>query len=414
MFKVSIWIREAEKRALLVTVFQSIMNTHMLKPCSNGKIPEFCNLASKRDLSPGDFMELQEWLQEISNMVGPTYLPIRWFLGRHRPIIGGTMGNYWDIAKMQNFFLHVNRWNGTTKHADFFRNNPFSYTSNDLRHSVDDIRYVEILQTAANGGKLPVTPRSSDDARSIALTTPRSQWKEAAALSVGSTPLNTHRGGHGSLAYSSSSVGRATPLNTPRGGHGSLASSSSSVGSAPLNSPRGHLCIAPPPQKSLIIEWLMARQGSSFKAAMKEACEGLNYQHDYLVEIFDVVQRFQTLFHSQVLNSPVTQRLFLESLFNCTLIKRTLDASPLFRSIKHVAFAADERIQRMFLEGLKSSFYQEVKRVYLPSRQYILGISKISPRPDGNFSIELLPEEMIQDYLNQFRPTTNGEQAPIA
>ena len=85
------------------------------------------------------------------------------------------MGNYWDIAKMQNFFLHVNRWNGTTKHADFFRNNPFSYTSNDLRHSVDDIRYVEILQTAANGGKLPVTPRSSDDARSIALTTPRSQ-----------------------------------------------------------------------------------------------------------------------------------------------------------------------------------------------------------------------------------------------
>lgn len=392
MLKVSKWICKRYKRALLVTVFQSIMNTHRLKSCSNGKMSDFCNLASKEDLSPGDLMELQEWLQEISNMVGTTYLPMRWFLGRHRPIIGGTWGNYWNRAKMEMFLLHVNRWNGTQKGARSFQNNPFTdLTSNDMiqqGHNGGGIREVEILQTAANGGKLPVTPRSSDDARSIALT-PRKQWKEAAARSVGSTPLNSHRD------------------------HGSLASSSSSVGATPLNTHHVHLCTAPPPQRSLIIEWFMTMTGQSFNSAMKEVCKGLTYQNDCLVQIFDVVQYFQTLFYDQVLNSSVTRTLFFERLSLCALIQRTIDASPLFRSIKYLE-TADELIQMMFLEGLVSSFYQEAQKVYSPGRQYILGISKIAPKQDGNFLIELLPEEMIQDYLNQFRPSTIGEQQPIA
>jgi hypothetical protein len=415
--KVSKWIRKPKKRALLVTVFRTIMDTHRQKSCSMGKMFEFHNLASKSNLEPGDFMKLQEYLQEISNMESHdnSFLPMRWFLGRHRPIIGGTRGNYWNRAKMENFLLHVNGWNGTAKGASSFQNIPFPLTSDDIRqegHNGGGIREVEIYQTAANGGQLPVTPTSSSGARSIALTTPRSQWKEAAALSVGSTPLNTHRGGHGSLASSSSSVG-ATPLNTHRG-HGSLASSCESVGSAPLNSPRGHLCTAPPLQISLIIKWFMATKDQSFNAAMKEVCKGLTYQNDCLMQIFKVVQYFQTLFHDQVLNSLVTQMLFLEKLSNCALIQRTLQASHLFRSIEHVAFA-DEPIQSMFLEGLVSSFYQEAQKVYSPGRQYILGISKIATKQDGkNFSIELLPEEMIRDYLDQFRPSTIGEQASIA
>jgi hypothetical protein len=84
-------------------------------------------------------------------------------------------------------------------------------------------------------------------------------------------------------------------------------------------------------------------------------------------------------------------------------------------SIKHVAFAADELIKKMFLEGLVSSFYQERQTVYLPARQYILGISKIAPKQDGkNFSIELLPEEMIRDYLDLPEPSTIGELLPMA
>ncbi len=417
--KVSKWIRKPKKRALLVTVFKSILEKHREESCSKGKMEDFCALASKQNLSPDDFMKLQEMLQEISNMEGPKYLPMRWFLGRHRPIIGGeTRRNYWNRAKMENFLLHVNRWNGTQEGAKPFRNTRFNdLTSDDIiqqGHNGGGIREVKILQTAANGGKLPETLRSSADARSIALTTPRSQWKEAAARSVGSTQLNTHRGGHGSLASSSSSVGRATPLNTPRGGHGSLTSSSSSVGVSPLNSPRGHLCTAPPPQKSLIIKWFMTMTGQSFNSAIKEVCKGLTYQNDYLVQIFEVVQFFQTLFHDQVLNSSVTRNLFFEKLSLCALIQRTIDASPLFRSIEDVAFA-DEPIQSMFLEGLVSSFYQEAQRVYLPSRQYILCISKIAIKQDGkNFSIELLPEEIIEYYLDQFRPSTIGELPPIA
>ena len=315
------------------------------------------------------------------------------------------MGNYWDIAKMQNFFLHVNRWNGTTKHADFFRNNPFSYTSNDLQHSVDDIRHVEILLIAANGGQLPVTSDFSEKARNIALTIPRNQWKKAAARSVGSTSLNTPRD-RGFLASSSSSVG-ATPLNTPRD-RGFLASSSSSVGSTPLNSPHGHLCIAPPPQKSLIIEWFMARQGPSFNAEMEEVCKGLTYSNLLLVQIFDIVRLHQMFFREMTLNSPVTQMLFLEKLSNCALIQMTLQASHLFKSIKDVAFA-DKPIQSMFIQGLIFSFFQACRK------PFTLGIYKIVPNQDGDgFSIELFQDYMIQDYLNRFRPSTNGEQASMA
>ena len=387
---VSIWIRDHDKRRLLVTGFQSIMERHREKSCSKGKIPDFCDLASKENLTRSDVMKLQGWLQEISNMESRdnTFLPMRWFLGRHRPIIGGTRGNYWNRAKMENFLLHVNGWNGTVKGASSFTNIRFYVTSDDLRHGLGNIREVEIFQAAANGGKLPVTPRSSSDARNIALTTPRGEWKKEAASSVGSTPLNSPRG------------------------HGSLTSSSSSVCSAPLD----HLCTAPPPtpQKSLIIEWFMARQGPSFNAAMNEACNGLTYSNPLLVQIFDVVRLHQMFFLEMTLNSLVTQKLFLERLSTCALIQRTLGASPFFMSIEHVAFA-DELIQMMFLEGLVSSFYQERQTVYLPSKQYILGISKIAPKQDGkNFSIELLPDEMIQDYLNQFGPSTIIELPPMA
>jgi len=387
---VSIWIRDHDKRRLLVTGFQSIMERHREKSCSKGKIPDFCDLASKENLTRSDVMKLQGWLQEISNMESRdnTFLPMRWFLGRHRPIIGGTRGNYWNRAKMENFLLHVNGWNGTVKGASSFTNIRFYVTSDDLRHGLGNIREVEIFQAAANGGKLPVTPRSSSDARNIALTTPRGEWKKEAASSVGSTPLNSPRG------------------------HGSLTSSSSSVCSAPLD----HLCTAPPPtpQKSLIIEWFMAMTDQSLNAEIKEVCKGLTDSNPLLVQLFDAVKIHQRDFREATCTNPTTQNIFLKKLSTCTLIQMTLDASPLFRSIEHVAFT-DELIQMMFLEGLVSSFYQVCKGVYIPSKQYILGISKIAPKQDGkNFSIELLPKEMIQDYLDQFNPSTIGELPPIA
>jgi hypothetical protein len=392
IFKVSKWIRKPKKRALLVTVFQSILEKHREKSCSKGKMPEFCALASKQNLSPGDFMELQEMLQEISNMEGPTYLPMRWFLG-HRTIIGG---NRWNRAKMENFLLHVNRWNGTQNGARSFRNTHFNdLTSNDIiqqGHNGGGIREVEILQTAANGGKLPVTPRSSSDARRIALTTPRSGWKEAAARSVGSTPLNTPRG---NLTSSSSSVG-ATPLNSPRP---SLASSCSSL----------HLSTPPPPSMpSIFLQWLIESGKQGFSAAMKEACNGMTYQHPFLVQLFDIVRHHQMFFNEMTLNSPITQSLFFKKLSNCVLIQRTLSASPLFKSIEHVA-SADDLVQIMFIEGLVASFFLSCKK------GFVLGISKIVLKPDGNdFSIELFPDSMIQDYLNQFKPSRLAEQLRAA
>jgi hypothetical protein len=90
------------------------------------------------------------------------------------------------------------------------------------------------------------------------------------------------------------------------------------------------------------------------------------------------------------------------------LIQRTLSASPLFKSIEDVAFA-DEIVQIMFIEGLVFSVFT------LCQKGFILGISKIVPKPDGNsFSIELFPDYMIQDYLDRFPPSTIGEGAPMA
>jgi hypothetical protein len=394
-FKVSKWIHKPKKRALLVTVFNSILEKHREKSCSKGKMPEFCVLASKQNLSPDDFMELHEMLQEISNMEGPIYLPMRWFLG-HRTIIGGTLGNRWNRAKMENFLLHVNHWDGTKKGASSFRNTIFNdLTSNDMKHQGHNgggIREVQMLQTAANGGQLPATPMSSSDARHIALTTPRSEWKEAAALSVGSTPLNTPRG---NLTSSSSSVG-ATPLNTSRQ---SLESSCSSL----------HLSTPPPPSEpSIVLKWFMESGKQGFSAAIKEACNGMTYQHPFIVQLFDIVRVHKMFFYEMTLNSPITQRLFFEKLSNCVLIQRTLSASPLFKSIEDVAFA-NELVQIMFIEGLVFSVFS------LCQKGFILGISKIVPKPDGNsFSIELFPDYMIQDYLDRFPPSTIGEGAPIA
>jgi len=348
-------------------------------------------------MSPDDFMKLQEMLQEISNMEGPKYLPMRWFLGRHRPIIGGeTRGNYWNRAKMKNFLLHVNCWNGTQEGAKPFENTRFNdLTSDDIiqqGHNGGGIREVEMLQTAANGGQLPETPRSYSDARCIALTTPRSGWKEAAERSVGSTPLNTPRG---NLTSSSSSVG-ATPLSSPRQ---SLESSCSSL----------HLSTPSPPLKhSIVLQWFMESGKQGFSEAIKEAFKGMIYQHPFIVQLFKIVTFHQVLFNEMTLNSPITQRLFFEKLSNCMLIQRTLSASPLFKSIEHVAFA-DEIVQIMFIEGLVFSVFS------LCQKGFILGISKIVPKPDGNsFLIELFPDYMIQDYLNRFPPSTNGEGAPMA
>lgn len=397
MFKVSKWIREAEKRALLVTTFRSIMDTHREKSCSNGIMPEFCDLASKENLSPGDLTQLQEWLQEISNMKGPTYLPMRWFLGRHRPIIGGTRGNYWNRAKMEKFLLHVNGWNGLQNSARAFRNTQIhDFTSNIIRQDRNGgkISEVEIYQISANGGKLPTSQEISESANIIALNTPRGQLREVAERSV----ISTHRSALGS---SSSSVA-VTPRRPP-------AYSCSSVGTTPLNSPRGHLCAAPPSRKSLVLEWFMARKGPSFNDAMKEACKNLTYSIQSLVQLYDVVKIHQRDFPEETCTNPITQHFFFKKLSNCALIQRTLQASRLFSSIEHVAFA-DEQIQIMFIEGLIFSFFQACRKPF-----FTLGISNIVPKQDGNgFSIELFPDYMINEYLNQFHPYIIGEHAPMA
>jgi hypothetical protein len=303
---------------------------------------------------------------------------------------------------MEKFLLHVNGWNGLQNSARAFRNTQIhDFTSNDIRQDRNGgrISEVEIYQISANGGKLPTSQEIYESANIIALNTPRGQLREAAERSV----ISTHRSALGS---SSSSVG-ATPLNTPRDRR-SLASSSSSVGSTHLNSPRGYLCTAPPSRKSLVLEWFMARQGPSFNDAMNDACKGLTYSIPLLVQLFDAVKIHQRDFREETCTNPITQHFFFKKLSNCALIQRTLQASRLFRSIEHVAFA-DEQIQIMFIEGLIFSFFQACRK------PFTLGISNIVPKQDGNgFSIELFPDYMINEYLNQFHPYIIGEQAPMA
>jgi hypothetical protein len=152
----------------------------------------------------------------------------------------------------------------------------------------------------------------------------------------------------------------------------------------------------------------MARQGPSFNDAMNDACKGLTYSIPLLVQLFDAVKIHQRDFREETCTNPITQHFFFKKLSNCALIQRTLQASRLFRSIEHVAFA-DEQIQIMFIEGLIFSFFQACRK------PFTLGISNIVPKQDGNgFSIELFPDYMINEYLDRFHPYIIGELPPIA
>ena len=385
-FKISKWIRRTKRRQLLVEVFNSIMMTHREKTCSTGKMFQFCELASKENLLPGDLMELQEWLQEISNMNNPAYFPMRRFLGTKNPIIGGTMCDYWTREKMENFLLHVNSWKGLLKNVTSFTNRRFNDISSNIistqGHNGGNTREVEILAIVQNNGVFPSDMQET--IKAIALT-PRQHWREqlaSSSSSVGSTPLNTFR----------SSIG-STPLNTPRE---QLASSMPlNTPRSSISSPREHLCSSPySEKKSIVLQWFMNTKGKqNFNMAMKEACEGMNYAHPSLVQIYDIVRYHQQNFSEATQTNPIARKVFLEKLSNCRLIQITLQASPFFKSIEQVVFD-DDKIQIMFIEGLIFSFFQVCRKPFQ------LGISKIIPNSDGDgFSISLFPQHLIDIYL---------------
>lgn len=393
--KVTKWIFDLEHLQTLVEVISLLK--FLAHPETGASIGEFLKLANQvlqhgSHFSKWEVYRLRTLLRKIS-----ADLEICRLLGRNEPIIGGgTFFEAWSSAKMFAFVNHVQSYKKyPNKRVYHFE---FDFQQMDSDTTVNDIQLLnrnrgsfhrQNIHEMYVRGEVDYSLNSIEAAKNTALNTPRGTPRRTSMVTPRETPTGTPK-----------ELSREPPMNSPRG-LVSLASSSSSFGSAP------------PPRKSHIIKWFMATKGPSFNAVMNKVCNGLTYSNQLLVEISDIVKLHRMFFYEMTLNIPETQSLFLKKLSNCALIQRTVQASHLFRSMVHVAFA-DELIQMMFLEGLESSFYQEVKRVYLPSKQYILGISKISPMQDGNFSIELLPEEMIQDYLNQFTATTKGEQAPIA
>jgi hypothetical protein len=391
------WITDPVHLKTLVEVFECIMAAHRGKTHSMGSIHDFVKKATtvlnQESPSKVDLQELQNILQEISNMREYPNFPIRGFLGDHRRMIGESMRR-WSSGKMLCFLRKVIHWNGLQNDVCAFSHDYTIYSRDvtsdairrngatlgpDFRKQINDL-WLEY--GCSENSSLPAP-----------LNMPRSALESPRTSVGGATPLNTPRS---ALESPRTSVGGATPLNTPRS---ALESPRTSVGRA---TPRSHLCTVPPHllmNQSIVLEWFMGKGQKSFKNDMKVACSGMTFSHDDLVHLYDRV----TYYHSQnfregiLENNPHTLAAFFERVSECRLIKIVLASSPYFRSLKHVAFADDE-LQSMFLEGLVFSFFNACRRPF----HFQLGISKIVLNPDGeNFSISLFPEKMRIAYLAQ-------------
>ena len=398
------WITDPVHLRTLVEVFELILTVHRGKTPSMGRIPEFIKKASavlnKESPSKADLQELQTILQEISNMDQPGYFPMKRFLGARRKMIGGTYWNPWSSGKMLCFLRKVIHWNGKPNDVRSFSHDPTIYslgvTSDairkngatlgpDFRKEINDLW----LKYGCSQYSSPSTP----------LNTHRSALNSPRTSVAGATPLPTHRSAVGS---SSSSVAGATPLNTHRS---TLESHRTSVPSA---TPRDHLCTAPPPPRSILLEWFMSNGPRSLNATQRTVCPNMSPYLPCFKHLYDMVTYYQRFREAILENNPLTLAPFFQRVSECWHIQIVLASSPFFRSLQHVAFA-DNELQIMFLEGLVFSIYNAYN---LPFR---LGISKIVRNPDGErFSIELFPEDMIQDYIRRSQPSIIGEQASIA
>ncbi len=419
------WITDPVHLRTLVEVFELILTAHRGKTPSMGRIHEFIKKATailnQESPSKAGLQELQTILQEISNMDQPGYFQMKLFLGTRRKMIGGTYWNPWSSGKMLCFLRKVIHWNGKPNDVRSFSHDKTIYSQGvtsdairkdsatlgpDFRNEIHDLwlKYgcseYSSLSTPLNTHRSALNSPRTSVAGTTPLPTHRSALNSPRTSVAGATPLNTHRSTVGS---SSSSVAGATPLNTYRS---TVGSSSSSVAPA---TPRDHLCTAPPLPHSFVLEWFMSNGPCSLNETKRRVCPNMFAPyHPCLKELYDMVTYYQ-LFREAILeNNPLTLAPFFQRVSKCWHIQNVLASSPFFRSLQHVAFA-DNEIQHMFLEGLVFSIFNEYN---LPFR---LGISKIVRNPDGErFSIELFPEDMIQDYIRRSQPSIIGEQASIA
>jgi len=399
------WITDPVHLRTLVEVFELILTAHRGKTPSMGRILEFIKKAiailNQESPSKADLQELQTILQEISNMNQPGYFPMKRFLGARRKMIGGTYWNPWSSGKMRCFLRKVFHWNGKPNHVRSFSHDPTIYslgvTSNairgksatlgaDFRKEINDLW----LESGCSEYSSLSTP----------LNTHRSALNSPRTSVAGATPLPTHRS---TLNSPRTSVAGATPLPTHRS---TVGSSSSSV---PPATPRDHLCTAPRLPRSILLEWFMSNGPCSLNETKRRVCPNMFAPyHPCLKKLCDMVTYYQHFREAILENNPLTLAPFFQRVSECWHIQIVLASSHFFRSLQHVAFA-DNELQIMFLEGLVFSIFNEYN---LP---FQLGISKIVRNPDGErFSIELFPEDMIQDYIRRSQPSIIGEQAPMA
>jgi hypothetical protein len=398
------WITDPKHLRTLSEGFECIMAAHRLKTYSMGRMLEFVKQATQvlnqECPSKVKLQELQNILQEISNMDQTGYFPMKQFLGNRRQIIGGTR-RFWTSGKMWCFLRKVVQWNGDPNDAHSFTHDNTIYTcegvtSDDIRRKsatlgLDFRKEINDLWLKCGCSEYSSLSRFLNTHRS-ALSSPRTSV-------AGTTPLNTYRS---TLDSPRTSVAGTTPLNT----HRSTAGSSSS--SVPPATPRDHLCTPPPLPYSLVLGWFMSNGTHSFNETKRTVCPNMAKCRPCLEELHSMVTYYQLFCEGILAHNPLTLAPFFERVSKCWHIQIVLASSPLFISLQHVAFA-NNWIQNMFLEGLVFSILNEYN---LSIR---LGISKIVRNPDGmRFSIELFPEEMIRDYLDQIRPSTIGEQAPMA
>jgi len=377
-FRFSKWIFKLNRLEYLVQVLENFERAPGRGSYSMHPIPEFCNLA-RSVLNHGKhdswyiLQQLKELLQEISNMGGQNHFPIRRFLGRQYPTIGGSFLFSWSSAQMFHFMLQVLSWKGDTKRL--YR---FEFDESTLQHGMnaDDIRHhganlgpifrERIMQTWQNGGCLVTHLTALNEAKTAALT-PRGERRQ-------------------SLSSSSSFVGTSMPIpmssvETPR----TIYGSNLSLTSIPPTSPRqiceadGYLTRAPttsrnePKDRFFLLTSLLSENFSCF---LRDAYDlsrlnregNLWFLHDRLVW-------FKGTYGNSILFNAILQDSFFDALYRSKIVK---DALTIFLAESPDEYSFDILRQRPLSK--QEEFFEILKMVIMHELWLIQNQSELTTK----------------------------------
>jgi hypothetical protein len=304
LFHYNKWILNIEHLVSLVEVLESM--AFKIGQCV--EITAFCSKAKAviqhgEHISKKDLEDLKRLLQEISNH--PT---IRQFLGRREPRIGGKsgIGEAWTSAKMHAFLQSFASWKGAkiTKFQFNESDSRMGITADDMRHhghNTGPIFRVQIHQIWVNNGCFDTRQNALNEAKAVALQTPRG-------------------GRRNSLDSSSSSVQTPRPLN---------------VSLSPVSTPRTEYKQTPRPRMTITPRPTFEQMDSNFLLSTFFSEDFLDYLRDCyqlskmtrsgnLWVLYDLLNWYKNMYQNSLYINSALQRTFIDSMRSNKLVTDAL------------------------------------------------------------------------------------------